>query len=95
MPIFWERQSITRIKCYKKELVWQDYIVFFILFYYFILFYFILLYFTLLYFILFYFILFYLSFCLFRATPSAYRGSQARGRIRAEATRLHHSYSNR
>ena len=31
---------------------------------------------------------------LFRATPSAYGGSQARGRIRAAAASLHHSHSN-
>ena len=31
---------------------------------------------------------------LFRATSAAYRGSQARGRIRASAASLHHSYSN-
>ena len=33
------------------------------------------------------------SFCL-RAAPAAYRGSQARGRIGAIATGLHHSHSN-
>ena len=33
-------------------------------------------------------------FCLFRAAPKAYRGSQARGQIRATATGLHHSHSN-
>ena len=32
-------------------------------------------------------------FLLFRATPSAYGGTQARGRIRAVATGLHHSHS--
>ena len=31
---------------------------------------------------------------LFRATPAAYGGSQARGQIRATAASLHHSYSN-
>ena len=31
---------------------------------------------------------------LFRATPVAYGGSQARGRIRATAASLHHSHSN-
>ena len=33
-------------------------------------------------------------FCLFRATPTAYGGSQARGLIGAVATGLHHSHSN-
>ena len=33
-------------------------------------------------------------FCLFRATPAAYGGSQARGLIGAVATGLHHSHSN-
>ena len=34
-------------------------------------------------------------FCLFfRATPTAYGGSQARGRIRAVAASLRHSHSN-
>ena len=33
-------------------------------------------------------------FCLFRATPAAYEGSQARGRIGAVAASLHHSQSN-
>ena len=33
-------------------------------------------------------------FCLFRATPMAYGGSQARGRIRATAAKLQHSHSN-
>ena len=32
-------------------------------------------------------------FCLFRAAPAAYGGSQARGRIRAAAARLHHCHS--
>ena len=47
-----------------------------------------------------YFILFYLFiylFCLFafsRAAPTAYGGSQARGRIGAVAPRLHQSHSN-
>ena len=31
---------------------------------------------------------------LFRATPSAYGGAQARGRMGALATSLHHSHSN-
>ena len=33
-------------------------------------------------------------FCLFRATPTAYGGSQARGRIRAVAASLRQSHSN-
>ena len=33
-------------------------------------------------------------FCLFRAAPEAYGGSQARGLIRAVAPGLHHSHSN-
>ena len=33
-------------------------------------------------------------FCLFRATPEAYGGSQARGQIGAVAASLHHSHSN-
>ena len=33
-------------------------------------------------------------FCLSRATPTAYGGSQTRGQIRAVATGLHHSHSN-
>ena len=40
-----------------------------------------------------YFILF-LSFCLFRAAPEAYEGSQARGPIRAVVIGLRHSHSN-
>ena len=32
--------------------------------------------------------------CLFRAAPTAYGGSQARGRIGAVAAGLHHSHSN-
>ena len=35
-----------------------------------------------------------LSFCLFRATPVAYGGSQSRGSIRTAAAGLHHSHSN-
>ena len=31
---------------------------------------------------------------LFRATPTAYGGSQARDQIKAAAARLHHSHSN-
>ena len=41
-----------------------------------------------------FFILFYLIFCIFRAAPTAYGGSQARGRFRAVATGPHHSRSN-
>ena len=37
---------------------------------------------------------FFFSFLLFRATPVAYGGSQARGRIRATAADLRHSHSN-
>ena len=37
---------------------------------------------------------FFLS-CLFSAAPAAYGGSQARGTIKAVATGLHHSHSNR
>ena len=43
--------------------------------------------------VLFYFILFFV-FCLFRATPAAYGGSQARGRVEAIAAGLCHSHSN-
>ena len=35
-----------------------------------------------------------LSFCLFRAVPAAYGGSQARGLIGAVATSLQHRHSN-
>ena len=38
--------------------------------------------------------LFFFFFLVFRATPVAYRGSQARGRIGAAAAGLCHSYSN-
>ena len=38
-----------------------------------------------------FFVLF--CFCLFRAVPEAYGGSQARGLIRAVAVGLHHSHS--
>ena len=41
-----------------------------------------------------YFILLLLFFCLFRAEPTAYAGSQARGQIGAAAAGLHHSHSN-
>ena len=51
-------------------------------------------YFIFFYFILFYFILFYYYFCLFRAAPMAYGGSQARDLIRAVAAGLFHSHSN-
>ena len=40
------------------------------------------------------FVLFCFVFCLFRATPAAYGGSQARGLIGAVATGLRHSHSN-
>ena len=43
--------------------------------------------------VLFYFILFFV-FCLFRATPAAYGGSQASDPIRATAAGHSHSYSN-
>ena len=36
----------------------------------------------------------YYFFCLFRVTPAAYGGSQARGWIGATAASLHHSHSN-
>ena len=52
-------------------------------------------YFTLFYIILFYFILFYLFIicCLFRATPAAHGGTQARGWIWDVAAGLHHSHT--
>ena len=34
------------------------------------------------------------GFCLFRAAPTGYGGSQARGPIRATAAGLHHSHGN-
>ena len=37
---------------------------------------------------------FYFLFCLFRAEPTAYGGSRARGLIGATAATLHHSHSN-
>ena len=37
---------------------------------------------------------FFFFFALFRATPMAYRSSQARGQIEATAAGLHHSHSN-
>ena len=37
---------------------------------------------------------FFFAFFLFRATPSAYGGSQAKGLIGAVAAGLHHSHSN-
>ena len=43
----------------------------------------------------FYFILFFFLFCLFKATPMAYGGSQARGPIGAAAAGLHHSSQQR
>jgi len=45
-------------------------------------------------FFIFLFYLFFLSFCHFLATPAAYRGSQARGRIGAIAMGLRQSHSN-
>ena len=39
-------------------------------------------------------LLFFLSYVLFRATPAAYGGFQARGQIGAVASGLHQSYSN-
>ena len=41
-----------------------------------------------------YFGLCFWSFCLFRATPMVYGGSQAKGPIGAGAVGLHHSHSN-
>ena len=38
--------------------------------------------------------MFSLFFCLFRAAPTAYGGSQARGQIGAVASVLHYSHSN-
>ena len=43
---------------------------------------------------LFLFIYFFIYFCLFRAAPAAYGGSQAGGRIEAVAASLRHSHSN-
>ena len=40
------------------------------------------------------FCLFYFFFCLFRAAPTTYGGSQARGQIGAVAITLHHSHSH-
>ena len=40
------------------------------------------------------FILFYFILLFFRAEPTAYGSSQARGQIRAAAASLHHSHSN-
>ena len=42
----------------------------------------------------FFFIFYFFVFCLFRARPAAYGGSQARGLIGAAATGLHHNRSN-
>jgi len=44
--------------------------------------------------LIFFSFLFFLSFVIFRATPLAYGGSQARDLIRAVAAGLHHSHSN-
>ena len=41
-----------------------------------------------------YFLIFKNFFCLFRAAPAAYGGSQAKGQIGATAAGLHHSHSN-
>ena len=46
------------------------------------------------YFYFYLFIYLFLSFCLLRAAPVAYGGSQARGLIGAVATSLHQSHSN-
>ena len=46
------------------------------------------------FFFCFFVFLVFLVFHLFRAAPTAYGGSQARGGNRAVATGLHHSYSN-
>ena len=43
---------------------------------------------------LFFFFFFFFFFGLFKATPAAQGGSQARGRIGAVAAGLHHSHSN-
>ena len=43
---------------------------------------------------LFFFFFFFFVFGHFRATPLAYGGSEARGRIGAVAASLHHSHSN-
>ena len=37
---------------------------------------------------------FFFVFCLFRTSPTAYRGSQARGQTGAVAAGLHHNHSN-
>ena len=42
-----------------------------------------------------YVFLLFVRFCLFRAIPAAYGGSQARGRIGAVASGLHHSSQQR
>ena len=42
----------------------------------------------------FFFVWFFFFFCLFRAAPTAYGSSQARGQIGAAAAGLHHSHSN-
>ena len=39
----------------------------------------------------FFFFFFFWSFCLFRAAPATYGGSQVRGGIRAVTTRRHHN----
>ena len=40
------------------------------------------------------FVLFYFCFCLFRAAPKAFGSFQARSRIGAVASGIHHSHSN-
>ena len=40
------------------------------------------------------YLFFFFFFCLFKAPPTAYGGSQTRGQTRAVATGLHHSHSN-
>ena len=47
-----------------------------------------------LFFLFFFLSFFFFFFLLFRAAPTAYGSSQARGRIRAVAVSLHHSHSN-
>ena len=42
----------------------------------------------------FFFLFFFFSFCLFRAAPAAYGGSQTRGPIRAVAAGLRYSHSS-
>ena len=44
--------------------------------------------------VFFFFFFFFFFFCLFRASPTAHGGSQARSRIGAIAASIHHSHSN-